>query len=194
MILPIYTYGDEILKKQCYDVDLNNKDEINILINNMFETLKSADGLGLAAPQIGKSLNLFVIDISSEYDFFSFKEVFINPKILDKSQEKECNMEGCLSVPDVKEKIDRHSCVKLEYYDGNFVKQVKEFKGLQSVVIQHEFDHLYGILFISRIHPIRRKLLNNKLTKISNKKFKVNYKVTKKEKIKNESVCYFDNK
>lgn len=192
MILPIYTYGDEILKKLCSDVDINNKEEIITLINDMFETLKIADGVGLAAPQIGKSLNLFVINISSEYDFFSFKEVFINPKIIDKSVEKESNMEGCLSVPDIKEKIDRHSWVKMEYYDINFTKQVKEFKGLQSVVVQHEFDHLYGVLFVSRIHPLRRKLLNNKLTKISKKKFKVNYKVSKKINVKKNNFCYFD--
>ena len=133
----------------------------------MFETMYKADGMGLAAPQIGKSIRIFVVDGTSleedEPDMKDFKKVFINPKILELDGESVAMNEGCLSLPKLREDVNRHNKVKIRYYDENFNPFEEEFNGLKARVIQHEYDHLEGVLFIDKIPPLRRKLVKRKV-------------------------------
>ena len=186
MILPIVAYGDPILKKDCEEIDENYKD-LKQLISDMFETMYKAKGVGLAAPQIGRSIRLFIVDGSpfaededGEEDpraegIEDFKKVFINPKILLKSGDIWSFNEGCLSIPDVREDVKRVSEVTLEYFDENFKKKTDNFSGLNARVILHEYDHIEGVLFIDKITPLRKRMIKGKLKNIKNGDFSPQY-------------------
>ena len=178
MILPIIAFGNPILRKRSVNITSDYKD-LNLLINNMWETMYAAQGVGLAAPQINKNIRLFIIDTTpflednSEMD--PFKKVFINPNIISYNGDKIDFNEGCLSIPHIREDINRNSNIIIEYYDENFNFYKREFKGINSRVIQHEYDHIEGVLFIDKVSPFKKKLIKGKLNNILTGKVSVDY-------------------
>lgn len=184
MILPIVGYGDPILKKKAQIVEKNYPD-LKSLISDMFETMYNASGVGLAAPQIGKSIRLFIIDTSafdnkdfeetSGFKTATLKKVFINPEIINESGEAKPFEEGCLSIPNVREIINRKSKIKLSYFDENFVNHQESFNGIIARVIQHEYDHIEGVLFTDKVSPFKKKLIKGKLNSILTGKVSVDY-------------------
>jgi len=185
MILPIVAYGDPVLKREARDID-REVDTIDRLIDDMFETMYGAQGIGLAAPQIGKSLRLFIVDASpfgeDEEDpeaqkVKDFQEVFINARIIEEKGEPYVFPEGCLSIPNIREEVTREDTILIEYYDRDWNFQQKEFDGYAARIIQHEYDHIEGILFTDRLNPLKKKLLKRKLTDISKGKVEVGYRM-----------------
>ncbi len=180
MIYPITVYGDPLLRKIAKDID-PDFEGLPEFIENMFETMYFSDGVGLAAPQVGKSIRIFVIDASSaadeEPELENFKKVFINPEILDRHGDEWSMNEGCLSLPEIREDVMRPEFVKIKYLDENFEEHTEEYGGFAARVIQHEYDHLEGILFIDHISPLRKRLLKSKLTAISKGKVKPAYRI-----------------
>jgi len=187
MILPIVAYGDAVLRKKAKDI---NKDypKLNEVIENMFETMYNALGVGLAAPQVGLPIRLFVIDTTpfaddedltkEEQDQLNgFKKVFINAKILEESGKEWSFNEGCLSIPDIREDVTREETIKIEYFDENFEIHTEEFSGLIARVIQHEYDHIEGVLFTDKLSSLKKRLLKGKLSNISKGKIKVDYRM-----------------
>lgn len=184
MILPIVGFGDPILKKKAQIIEKNYPD-LKGLISDMFETMYNASGVGLAAPQIGKSIRLFIIDTSafdnkdfeetSGFKTATLKKVFINPEIINESGETKPFEEGCLSIPNVREIINRKSVIKLSYFDENFVSHKESFNGIIARVIQHEYDHIEGVLFIDKVSPFKKKLIKGKLYNILAGKVSVDY-------------------
>ncbi len=178
MIYPIYIIGSPVLRKVAEDIDKENP-ELQIIIDNMFETMYKSDGLGLAAPQIGKSIRLFVIDatpISDDYpELAGFKKVFINAHIVEKSDVKIKASEGCLSIPGIHEDVERHQTLRLQYYDENWQFHDDTIEGMAAVVMQHEYDHLDGVLFTDKVLPLRKVLLKKKLERISKGEFEHRY-------------------
>ncbi|MFY0714862.1 peptide deformylase [Seonamhaeicola sp. NFXS20] len=187
MILPIVAYGDAVLKKTAKDI---SKDYPNLdnLIENMFETMYNAYGVGLAAPQIGLPIRLFVVDASpfSEDEDLSeeeqnklkdFKRVFINATILEEEGDEWAFNEGCLSIPDVREDVFRKPVITIEYYDENFNKHTEKFDGLMARVVQHEYDHIEGILFTDKLSSFKKRLIKGKLNNISKGKINVDYRM-----------------
>jgi peptide deformylase len=154
---------------------------MNSLIENMFETMYGAHGIGLAAPQIGLSIRLFIIDATSfaedEPALKDFKKTFINAKILEESGNKWSFNEGCLSIPEIREDINRHESLTISYYDENWKHHEETYNGLAARIIQHEYDHIEGKLFIDKLSPLRKAMLNNKLGSISKGLVKVEYKM-----------------
>ncbi|MEO6882894.1 MAG: peptide deformylase [Bacteroidia bacterium] len=186
MILPIVAYGHPVLKKLGAEID-KKYPKLDELIANMFETMYSAKGVGLAAPQVGVSVRLFIVDAApfaddedkKKTDEFlkTFKKVFINAQIIEETgKEWEFN-EGCLSIPKVREDIDRKPHIRIQYYDENFNFFDEKYKGLAARIIQHEYDHIDGILFTDRMNPLRKRLLKRKLNDISKGKVEVDYKM-----------------
>lgn len=179
MIRPVYIYGSPVLRKVAQDIDSTYPD-IKQLIDDMFETMYQSDGIGLAAPQIGLSIRLIVIDASplEEDDpaLKGFKKVFINAKIVERSGEKVLFKEGCLSIPNLREEVEREDRIRIQYLDENFIPHDEVFEGVSSRIIQHEYDHLEGVLFTDRLSVLRRKLLGGKLNSISKGKFDIDYK------------------
>lgn len=178
MIYPIVAYGDPVLKKKAKDIEKDYKD-LPKLLDDMFETMYNAHGVGLAAPQIGLSLRLFVIDGEplDEENLKGFKKVFINPVILEQEGEDWGFEEGCLSIPGLRSEVMRKPKLKVEYYDESWNKKVEEFDGLKARVIQHEYDHIEGILFIDKLSSIKKRLVQGKLSNISKGKVDVDYKM-----------------
>ena len=178
MIYPILVYGHPVLKKVASDIE-KDYPGLEKLIEDMFETMHYAEGLGLAAPQIGKSIRMFVIDgepiAEDEPELAGFKKVFINAKIVEKVGDQVPMNEGCLSIPNIREEVKRESHIRLQYYDEKWEYHDEVFDGYKARVIQHEYDHLDGILFPDRINPLRRRLLKGKLTDISKGKFEADY-------------------
>lgn len=180
MKYPITVYGDPILRKkaQAIDKDYPNFQE---LLDNMWETMYYSDGVGLAAPQVGLGIRMFVLDASSgadeEPELADFKKVFINPTILEISGEEWIMNEGCLSLPEIREDVSRPDVVKIRYFDENFVEHEETFKGFAGRVIQHEYDHLEGKLFIDYLSPLRKRLLKSKLTNIAQGKVQPHYRI-----------------
>lgn len=178
MILPIRAIGDPVLKKRAEDVKPNHAG-LKELLDNMFETMYNSNGIGLAAPQIGESLRIFIVDTGvaadKEDEEQGFKGVFINPEIEAFVGDDEGFEEGCLSIPHIREEVFRPEGVDVHYLDINFKKQTLELDGLLARVFQHEFDHLEGVLFTDLISPLRRGLLKSKLEKIKKGKVKVDY-------------------
>jgi peptide deformylase len=187
MILPIIGYGDPVLRKVGEEIsaDYPNLTEI---IDNMYETMYNAYGVGLAAPQIGLAIRLFVIDTEPFSDskdltteeqvlLSTFKRTFINAKMLQEEGEEWGFNEGCLSIPDVREDVIRHEKITLEYYDENFNKKTEVFDGLIARVIQHEYDHIEGILFTDLISTLKKKLIKNKLQNIMDGKARPDYRM-----------------
>ena len=180
MILPIYLYGAEVLRNENVEADLNDKEGILKLIENMQETLKVADGCGLAAPQVGVNQRVVIVDgreLSDTYDYLQdFVRIMINPVVLEESEETCEYSEGCLSVPGVYAEVVRPSRIKVEYYNEKFEKVVEEFDRFACRMVQHELSHLEGNLFVDNISPIRRKMLARKLQGISKGSVQTRYK------------------
>lgn len=180
MKLPIIAYGDSVLRKKAAEISKDYPD-LEVLIANMFETMYGAHGVGLAAPQIGLSVRLFVIDATSfaedEPALKDFKKIFINAEIIEESGEKWAFNEGCLSIPEIREDISRQDTVTLSYYDENWNRHEETFSGLAARVIQHEYDHIEGKLFTDKLSPLRKALLKNRLDSISKGMVKVDYKM-----------------
>ena len=182
MILPIYTYGNAVLRKQAEPIAADYP-ELNTLITNMYDTMYKAEGVGLAAPQVGLAIRLLVIDLvafkEDDPELGAFKVVMINPTILERSEEEVTLEEGCLSIPGVHENVSRSEHIKIKYQDASFNEYTEEFNGYKARVIQHEYDHLEGHLFTDRVSPIRRQLLKSRLTSIVKGKTSCDYKVRK---------------
>ncbi|HEX2921620.1 MAG TPA: peptide deformylase [Bacteroidales bacterium] len=179
MIYPIVIIGHPILKKVAEDIDRNYPD-LNQLVSDMFETMYFSDGMGLAAPQIGKSIRIFVIDgqplAESEPELDGFKKVFINAHITERNAERIPMSEGCLSIPNIREEVIRESRVKINYYDEKWEYHEEVYEGYKARIIQHEYDHLDGILFTDKLSPIRKRLLKGKLSAISKGNFDATYR------------------
>ena len=179
MILPIYVYGHPILRKVAVDID-KDYEGLDKLLKDMWQTMYETDGVGLAAPQIGKSIRLFVIDAEAFEEIDpktkGFKKTFINPVIIERSGEKWTMQEGCLSIPNIHEDIDREEIIRIKYYDENWELHEEEYDGHRARVIQHEYDHLEGKMFIDQVTSIRRRLLKGKLTAISTGKARCAYR------------------
>ncbi len=170
-----------MLREVAEDFNLENPEmDINKLIDDMFETMETAEGLGLAAPQVGISKRLFVIDASPVKEEFpnleNFRKEFINAHIIKRTGETATSNEGCLSIPDIHEDVQRSTQIRIQYYDKQHKFYDEVYKGMSAVIIQHEYDHLDGILFTDRISSIRKKLIRRKLQKISKGNFKPRYK------------------
>jgi len=180
MVHPIVVYGSPILRKTAKDIERDFKG-LDTLINDMFESMDKSDGMGLAAPQIGKSLRLFVTDGSSLVEdvpsMGDFKKVYINARLVEEDGEPWAFNEGCLSLPKIREDVLRKPRIRLQYYDENWQFHDEYFDGVKARIIQHEYDHTDGILFIDRISPIRKKLLKGKLNDITKCKVDVDYKI-----------------
>lgn len=179
MIIPIVAYGDPVLKKKAAPIE-KSYPKLQELIANMYETMYNAQGVGLAAPQIGLSIQLFITDGApfEEEEVKSFKQVFINPVITHEEGDFWVFNEGCLSIPDVREDVDRPRIVHISYYDENF-KFHKDvvFSGLAARIIQHEYDHIQGILFTDHLSAIRKRLLKKRLGEISKGKVDIHYRM-----------------
>ena len=180
MILPIYAYGHPVLKKETKTID-KDYPGLQELIENMWETMYNAEGVGLAAPQIGLSIRLFVIDtvqaMEEGEEDLGIKRVFINAEKLEEGGVPWSYEEGCLSIPDIRGDVDRLPQIKIRYVDENFEERVEVFDGINARVIQHEYDHVDGILFTQFLKPIKRRLIKRKLENIKKGKVKVDYKM-----------------
>ncbi len=179
MVLPVHIIGSEVLRKKA---EVINKDYPNLkeFITDMYDTMYSSDGIGLAAPQVGKAIRLFIIDASpleeDEPELKDFKRTFINPKITETSEEKTRGEEGCLSIPEIREDVARHTSLTIEYLDENFEKKTEKLEGMAAVIIQHEYDHLDGILFTDKVSALRKKFLKRKLESVAKGRFVRKYK------------------
>lgn len=184
MILPIIGYGNPILKTTSKDIN-NSYPNLKKLINDMYETMYNANGVGLAAPQIGKSIRLFIIDTApflnideNEIEGIkveSIKQTFINPVIIQESGDSWTFEEGCLSIPHIREDVKRKSDINIEFYDENFTLNKKSFSGIVARVIQHEYDHIQGILFTDKLTSFKKRLLKNKLNNIEKGNIDIDY-------------------
>lgn len=182
MILSIVAYGDPVLRKVGVDIDRNYPD-LQKLIADMYETMEKAKGVGLAAPQIGKSIRLFVVDGSpfaeddEHPELKDFRKIFINAHIISEEGDEWPYSEGCLSIPKIREDVKRKPTVKLKYQDENFNQHEETFVGIPARIIQHEYDHIEGKLFIDRINTLRRTLLKSRLSDITKGNVDVEYKM-----------------
>ena len=182
MILPIVAFGSPILRKKCVDISPDYP-ELEMLLENMKETMYEAHGVGLAAPQINKAIRLFLIDTTPFFDDEEeteeviVKQAFINARILEEKGEEWDFNEGCLSIPDVREDISRKPSITIEYFDENFEKHTDTYDGLTARVIQHEYDHIQGVLFTDKISALRKRMIKGKLMDISKGKVDVSYKM-----------------
>ena len=187
MLLPIIAYGHPVLKRKA-EVISKDYPKLKELIDSMFETMYNASGVGIAAPQICQSIRLFIVDTTpfSEDDSLSdnernqlksFKKIFINPEIIEESGDDWSFDEGCLSIPNIRESVLRQPEIKIQYFDENFIKHVQSFDGLLARVIQHEYDHVEGILFTDKLSSFKKQLLKKKLLKISSGKLSFDYEM-----------------
>ncbi len=189
MILPIVAYGDAILKKEAEEIEKDYKN-LDVLIANMFETMYEASGVGLAAPQINKSIRLFIVDASpfaeveegEEPDPMAegldgFKKIFINPIIEEESGEEWAFAEGCLSIPKIREDVFRKPNIKISYFDENWEYHEESYDGYAARIIQHEYDHVDGILFTDHLSPLKKRMLKKKLVNISKGEIDVPYRM-----------------
>lgn len=187
MILPITAYGDPVLKTKGKEISPDYP-KLKELIENMFDTMYGAHGVGLAAPQVGLSIRLFIVDASPMADdeefteeetiqLKEFKKVFINPQIIEETGIEWDFNEGCLSIPDIREDVKRKPVLKIRYVDENFVPHTEQYEGVAARIIQHEYDHIEGILFTDKLSPFKKRLLKGKLANISKGNIKVDYKM-----------------
>ena len=187
MILPIYAYGDPVLRRIGKEID-KEYPELEQLIENMRETMHNAFGVGLAAPQIGKAIRLFIVDTSpfaedkelddEERAFLKdFNKVFINAKMIKEDGDEWAFSEGCLSIPDIREDVFRNEEITIEYYDENFEKHKEVINGLAARVVQHEYDHIEGVLFTDKVSSLKKRLLKKRLDNISKGKIEVEYRM-----------------
>lgn len=180
MVRPIYLYGSEVLRKVAEDADLSKKEEIQALLKDLWETLAVSEGCGLAAPQIGVSSRVVVVDGDVMTDIYpylkGFRRTLINPVIVEASKEKNTYNEGCLSVPGIYCDVLRPERVRVAYYDENLEPKEEEFDKFAARMVQHEMSHLDGVIFTDLVAPIRKKLVNGKLQRIANGKVSTRYK------------------
>ena len=180
MILPIYLYGQPVLRKVATDIEPDYP-ELQELIKNMFETMWNAEGIGLAAPQIGLPIRLVVVDLdplSEDYpEFKEFRRVYINAHIVDSSEGTESMEEGCLSVPGIHEKVTRPTSIRVQYLDENLQPHDEWVEGYLARVMQHEFDHLDGVVYTDHLKGLRRQLMAPKLKQLVKGIFSADYKV-----------------
>jgi peptide deformylase len=189
MVLPVYAYGHKVLRDECAEIE-EGKD-ISELLKNMFDTMYHTQGVGLAAPQIGQSLRLFIVDGTpfaedepeneqEEKDrevLKNFKKVFINPIIEDESGKNWNFSEGCLSIPGIREEVTRKSMLKISYFDENWNLKEESYEGIPARIIQHEYDHIEGVLFTDHLNPFKKRLLQRKLNDISKGKIEHKYRM-----------------
>jgi peptide deformylase len=178
MIYPIVMYGDPVLRQKAKDIDPGT--DIQTLVDDMFETMSAANGVGLAAPQIGKSLRLFIVDgtvIEDEPGMGSFKKVFVNPELVEEEGEPWEYEEGCLSIPNIREKISRKEQLKIRYFDENWNGHEDIYDGMKARIIQHEYDHIEGKMFVDYLTPLKKRLLKGKLSDISKGKVDTEYRI-----------------
>ena len=183
MILPITAFGSPLLRKQCVNITADYP-SLDSLLVNMWETMYAASGVGLAAPQINKAIRLFLIDTTPFLDDKEegleeqvVRKVFINANIIEEKGEEWVFNEGCLSIPEIREDIIRKPSITIEYFDEYFKKHIDVFDGLTARVIQHEYDHINGILFTDKISALRKRMIKGKLMDIRKGKVSVNYKM-----------------
>jgi peptide deformylase len=179
MTYPIVIYGHPVLRKVAESIG-RDYPGLDQLIPDFFDTLYRTEGLGLAAPQIGKSIRIFVIDgkpvSDDEPELADFRKVFINANIVEKYGDLQLMTEGCLSIPNLREEVNRESHIRITYYDENWQFHDEVYNGYKARIIQHEYDHLDGILFTDKVSPLRKRLLKSKLNAISKGKFEADYK------------------
>jgi peptide deformylase len=189
MILPIISYGSPILRAECEEFEEGT--DLNELVSNMFETMYKASGVGLAAPQVGQSKRIFIVDASpfveeepeneieaKNFEILKdFKKVFINPIIEQETGEKWDFTEGCLSIPGIREKVNRHSTIRISYFDENWNFKEETYTGVAARIIQHEYDHIEGVLFTDHLTPLKKRLMKRKLSDISKGNISVNYRM-----------------
>lgn len=178
MIYPVTVYGDPVLRKKAEPVTKDFQD-LNLFIQNMFETMYNSDGVGLAAPQVGHAVRLFVLDTTTteEDGLTGIKQAFINPEIVEKSGDEWIMNEGCLSLPEIREDVVRPETVKIKYLDEDLLLHEETFSGFTSRVIQHEYDHLEGVMFVDYLTPLKRRILKSKLTAITKGKVQPKYRI-----------------
>ena len=178
MIYPIVAYGDPVLKKKAENIEKGAVD-IKKLSEDMFETMYQASGVGLAAPQIGKSLRIFVVDAGPMLEEGSpeFKKVFVNPQIIEEAGAEWSFEEGCLSIPGIREQIARNEKVRIKYFDEEWQEKEEVFDDIRARIIQHEYDHIEGILFTDHISAFKRRLLKGKLANISKGNVSAEYRM-----------------
>ncbi len=182
MVLPIYAYGHPILRRECKDITAEYPN-LSELLANMWETMYYTHGMGLAAPQIGLNIRLFIIDTvqldeeDRERGSEFLKQVFINPEIIDEAGEEWTYEEGCLSIPDIRGKVSRQPQVRIKYMDENFVQHDRVFDGITARVIQHEYDHIEGVLFTDHLSMLKKQLLSKQLSRISKGEIRPKYKM-----------------
>ena len=187
MILPIIAYGDPVLRKTGKEIT-KDYPNLDVLLENMFETMYEARGIGLAAPQVGVPIRIFIVDATpfeedeelteEERGFLStFKQVFINAKIIEETGDEWAFNEGCLSIPDVREDVYRQEEIQIRYWDENFKEHTEQYTGLVARVIQHEFDHIEGVLITDKLSPLKKRLIKGKLNNIAKGNIDVDYKM-----------------
>lgn len=184
MILPIVAYGDPVLRKETREIE-KDMPGLDKLIDNMFETMYAAGGVGLAAPQVGRDLRLFIVDASGFVDdeeedsenLKDFTHTFINPVMIDEDGAEWAFNEGCLSIPEIREDVNRKPKIRMRWMDRDWNEHEEEFDGLKARVIQHEYDHIEGVLFTDYLSPLRKRILKGRLSNISKGKIRVNYRM-----------------
>lgn len=180
MILPIVAFGTPVLKQKAKNIDMDYVG-LSELIDNMYETMHEASGVGLAAPQIGMSIRLFIVDASpfeeDEPELKDFQQVFVNPDIVKEEGEEWDFNEGCLSIPHIREDVSRKPKIRIRYQDEHFNTYDEEFEGIAARIIQHEYDHIEGVLFTDYLSPLKKRLLKRKLNDISKGNIRVDYRM-----------------
>lgn len=180
MILPVYVYGQPVLRKVASEID-DDYEGLSQLIDDMYETMYKAEGIGLAAPQIGRPIRLFIIDATPMEEDFpelkDFNKVFINAEIIERDGESVTDGEGCLSLPLIREDVKRPSKIRIQYLDKDFVEHDEVYEGFAARVIQHEYDHIEGKLFVDYLSPLKKRFLKSKLTAIAKGKVNASYRI-----------------
>lgn len=178
MIYPIVMYGDPVLRQRAKAIEKGT--DLKQLIDDMYETMHGASGIGLAAPQIGKSIRLFIVDgtvLEDEPDMQDFKKAFVNPEILEELGTPWEYEEGCLSIPTIREKVSRKEKLRIRYFDENWDPHEEEYDGMKARIIQHEYDHIEGKLFVDYLPALKKRLLKGKLADISKGKVDTEYRI-----------------
>lgn len=179
MIYPIVIYGSQVLRNKSENITPDYPD-FKKLVEDMFLTLEEAEGVGLAAPQIGKNIRLFIVDCTpwgeDDPSLADYRKVFVNAEIYERSEETSLFEEGCLSLPGLHENVRRPVSIRMRYLDENFVEHDEEFTGRPARVIQHEYDHIEGLVFTDNLSPLRRNLIKNKLQKMARGSYRAAYK------------------
>ena len=179
MIYPIVMYGDPVLRQRAKAIEPGT--DLTQLVQDMFETLEAANGIGLAAPQIGKSIRLFIVDgtgLEDEPGMEDFRKVFVNPEMIEELGSSWEFEEGCLSIPNIRERISRKEQLRIRYYDENWQPFEATFDGMKARIIQHEYDHIEGKMFVDYLTPLKKRLLKGKLADISKGKVDTEYRIT----------------